>query len=81
MALFYACTGLTDIILVYPLAVIATRREAGMAMVAALKQGRFWAGGWTAGSLLIPYSIVVEGVFSSPAGYILYTTRIYGSIF
>eukprot|EP00802_Teleaulax_amphioxeia_P019525 Tamp_19764.p1 GENE.Tamp_19764~~Tamp_19764.p1 ORF type:complete len:257 (-),score=50.01 Tamp_19764:470-1198(-) len=30
-------------------------------MAAALKQGRFWAGGWTAGSLLIPYSICVEG--------------------
>jgi hypothetical protein len=55
------CVGLTDIALVYPLAVLATRREAGISMAAALKQGRFWAGGWTAGSLLIPYSIVVEG--------------------
>ena len=54
-------TGLTDIAMVYPLAVLATRREAGITMVAALKQGRFWAGGWTAGSLLIPYSICVEG--------------------
>ena len=55
------CVGLTDIALVYPLAVLATRREAGITMAAALKQGRFWAGGWTAGSLLIPYSICVEG--------------------
>jgi len=54
-------TGLTDIAMVYPLAVLATRREAGITMAAALKQGRFWAGGWTAGSLLIPYSICVEG--------------------
>ena len=53
--------GLTDIALVYPLAVLATRREAGVSMREALKQGRFWAGGWTAGSLLVPYSIVVEG--------------------
>jgi hypothetical protein len=60
------CVGLTDIALVYPLAVLATRREAGISMSAALKQGRFWAGGWTAGSLLIPYSIVVEGVTSQP---------------
>jgi len=30
-------------------------------MAAALKQGRFWAGGWTAASLFIPYAICVEG--------------------
>jgi hypothetical protein len=57
----FISAGITDIALVYPLAVLATRREAGTPLVAALKQGRFWAGGWTAGSLLIPYSIVVEG--------------------
>ena len=56
-----AVTGLTDIALVYPLAVLATRREAGITMAAALKQGRFWAGGWTAASLFIPYAICVEG--------------------
>eukprot|EP00961_Rhodomonas_salina_P176492 2378821-Rhodomonas_salina.7 len=48
------CVGVTDIALVYPLAVIATRRENGIGMRAALSQGRFWAGGWTAGTLLIP---------------------------
>ncbi len=40
-----ACVGITDIALVYPLAVIATRRENGIALLAALKQGKFWAGG------------------------------------
>ncbi len=40
-----ACVGVTDIALVYPLAVIATRRENGLPLLAAIKQGRFWAGG------------------------------------
>ena len=40
-----ASVGVTDIAAVYPLAVIATRRENGMPLLAALKQGRFWAGG------------------------------------
>eukprot|EP00960_Hanusia_phi_P019112 563342-Hanusia_phi.AAC.3 len=55
-----AAVGVTDVAFVYPLAVLATRREAGMSMKAALSQGRLWAGGWTAGTLLIPYSIGVE---------------------
>ncbi|EKX33125.1 hypothetical protein GUITHDRAFT_120692 [Guillardia theta CCMP2712] len=55
-----AAVGVTDVALVYPLAVLATRREAGMPMRTALAQGRLWAGGWTAGTLLIPYSIGVE---------------------
>jgi hypothetical protein len=46
-----ACVGVTDIALVYPLAVIATRRENGLPLLAAIKQGRFWAGGLI---LLIP---------------------------
>ena len=32
------CVGITDIALVYPLAVLATRREAGIPMTAALRQ-------------------------------------------
>jgi hypothetical protein len=91
-----ACVGVTDIALVYPLAVIATRRENGLPLLAAIKQGRYWAGGlaisfhfktqllsplcacsceitemsstvagWTAGTLLIPYSIAVESVSKS----------------
>ena len=88
-----ACVGVTDIALVYPLAVIATRRENGLPLLAAIKQGRFWAGGlillilvfsplicdwlcsiveislivagWTAGTLLIPYSIAVESISKS----------------
>ncbi len=40
-----ASVGVTDIAAVYPLAVIATRRENGLPLLAALKQGRFWAGG------------------------------------
>ena len=42
-----ASVGITDIAAVYPLAVIATRRENGLPLISAIRQGRFWAGGWT----------------------------------
>jgi hypothetical protein len=54
------CVGLTDIALVYPLAVLATRRENGLSMRSALGQGRLHSGALTAGTLLIPYSVLVE---------------------
>lgn len=55
-----ALVGVTDIASVYPLAVLACRREAGMSMRQALAAGRFWSGAATQ-SILIPYSIMVEG--------------------
>ena len=54
------CVGLTDIALVYPLAVLATRRENGLSLRNALAQGRLHSGGLTAGTLLVPYSVLVE---------------------
>ena len=54
--------GLTDVALVFPLAVLATRRECGLSLRTAIGQGKFWAGGLTAATLLIPYSIAVEAV-------------------
>ena len=54
--------GLTDIALVYPLAVIATRRENGMSLRAALAARNLHSGGWTAGTLLVPYSVLVESM-------------------
>jgi hypothetical protein len=60
-----ACVGFTDIVCVYPLAVLATRRECGATLKDAISQGRFWAGGWTAGTLLVPYSIAVESLSRS----------------
>jgi hypothetical protein len=54
--------GLTDIALVYPLAVIATRRENGMTLRAALAARNLHSGGWTAGTLLVPYSVLVESM-------------------
>jgi len=56
------CVGFTDIAFVYPLAVIATRRECGISLTKAIGQRNFWAGGWTAGTLLVPYSICVESL-------------------
>ena len=61
-ALTGGAVGLMDIAFVYPLAVLATRRECGLALRAALEQRRFWSGGATAGTLLVPYSMAVEGV-------------------
>jgi hypothetical protein len=86
-----ACVGLTDIALVYPLAVLATRREnggrlptpcfrgnlltralpvlmhctagdTGMTLRSSLGARRYWAGGYTAGTLLVPYSMAVESL-------------------
>jgi hypothetical protein len=54
--------GLTDIALVYPLAVLATRRENGMSLRAALAARNLHSGAWTAGTLLIPYSVLVESM-------------------
>lgn len=56
------CVGFTDIAFVYPLAVIATRRECGVSFGEVIAQRKFWAGGWTAGTLLVPYSICVESL-------------------
>ena len=56
------CVGLTDIALVYPLAVIATHRENGMSLRAALAARNLHSGGWTAGTLLVPYSVLVESM-------------------
>ena len=56
------CVGLTDIALVYPLAVIATRRENGMSLRAALAARNLHSGGWTAGTLMVPYSVLVESM-------------------
>jgi hypothetical protein len=53
--------GLSDIALFYPFAVIATRRECGLTMVEAIAQRNFWSGGWTCGTMLVPYSALVEG--------------------
>ena len=52
--------GLSDICVVYPIAVLATRRECGIPLARALAQGRLWSGGWTAATLLVPYSAIVE---------------------
>ncbi|KAJ1492229.1 hypothetical protein T484DRAFT_2992349 [Baffinella frigidus] len=57
-----ACVGITDIAAVYPLAVLATRRENGMTLAAAVRARSFWAGGYTAGTLLVPYSMAVESL-------------------
>ena len=61
-ALTGVSVGLTDIALVYPLAVIATRRENGMSLRAALAARNLHSGGWTAGTLLVPYSVLVESM-------------------
>jgi hypothetical protein len=55
------CVGLSDIALCYPLAVLATRCECGLSFRMALRQGNYWSGGWTCGTLLVPYSACVEG--------------------
>ncbi|GBG26383.1 Hypothetical Protein FCC1311_026042 [Hondaea fermentalgiana] len=54
-----AMVGVTDICFVYPLAVLACRREAGMSMRQSLRAGNYWSGASTQ-SILIPYSILVE---------------------
>ena len=46
--------GLTDVALVFPLAVIATRRENGLSLKQALKARNFHAGAPTAATLLLP---------------------------
>ena len=46
------CVGATDIALFYPLAVLATRRENGKSIVKALRMGKFYSGGLTAGALV-----------------------------
>ena len=55
-----ACVGLTDVAFVFPLAVLATRRENGQSLRAALARGNLHAGAATAATLLLPYSMVVE---------------------
>ena len=63
--------GVADICFVFPLAVLATRRENGLSLSRAIRMKNFWSGGFTAGSLLIPYSCCVEalsnGIKSSAA--------------
>lgn len=54
--------GITDVICVFPLAVLATRRECGDSLRAAIGRGKLWSGGMTAGTLLVPYSVCVESV-------------------
>eukprot|EP00051_Salpingoeca_urceolata_P009792 m.118985 g.118985 ORF g.118985 m.118985 type:complete len:302 (-) comp16449_c1_seq1:128-1033(-) len=56
------CVGLTDVAFVYPLAVLATRRENGMPFRTAIAARSFHAGGLTAATLLLPYSMLVEGL-------------------
>ena len=46
------CVGATDIACVYPLAVLATRRENGMSLLQALRMGKLYSGVLTAGSLV-----------------------------
>ena len=58
------CVGLTDVAFVFPLAVVATRRECGDSLKSALQRGRLWSGAMTAGTMLIPYSISVESLSS-----------------
>ena len=57
-----AAVGLMDVAFIYPLAVLATRRECGLSVRSAIAQRHFWSGGLTAGTLLVPYSMAVEGV-------------------
>ncbi len=51
--------GVSDLMFVYPLAVLACRREAGQTLIEALKAKRYWSG-WHTQLTLIPYSIAVE---------------------
>ena len=46
------CVGATDIALFYPLAVLATRRENGKTIMQALRMGKYYSGGLTAGALV-----------------------------
>jgi len=57
-----ASVGVLDTAFVYPVAVLAVRRECGTSLRAALKQGNYWAGASTALALLVPYSIAIEAV-------------------
>ena len=57
-----AFVGVLDTAFVYPLAVLATRRENGMTLRASIAAGRLYAGGLTAATLIIPYSACVEGL-------------------
>jgi len=54
-----AAVGVSDIAVVYPLAVVASRRESGLQLRSALRQGNLWSG-WRTQSVLVPYSIMVE---------------------
>ena len=56
------CVGLTDVVFVFPLAVLATRRENGQTLRGAIARGRLHAGAATAATLLLPYSILVESL-------------------
>lgn len=60
-----AAVGLTDVAVVYPWAVIATRRENGQALRHAIGQGRLWSGGMAASTMLLPYSMLVETLSGS----------------
>lgn len=59
-ALTGVAVGLTDIATVYPLAVLATRRENGIGLGVAVRMGRLHSGAMTAGTLMVPYSVLVE---------------------
>lgn len=54
--------GICDVLFVYPMAVVASRREAGKTFRQSLRMGKFYSGAWTAGTLLIPYSVSVEAM-------------------
>lgn len=55
--------GILDVALLWPLVVLASRREAGSPSIShAVRQGRPWAGGLTAMVMLVPYCIAVESL-------------------
>jgi len=55
--------GSLDVALLWPFVVIASRREAGAPSVAhAVKQGKLWAGGLGALTMLVPYCVAVEAL-------------------
>jgi hypothetical protein len=54
--------GFSDTAVLYPMMVLATRREAGASLRDALGAGKLWSGGLTYLSLGIPYSMVVASL-------------------
>ena len=66
--------GFADIAFVYPLSVLAVRRECGLSFRDALKRKNFWSGGSTAATLLVPYSIAVDLLSKSVESTSLYSS-------